>query len=80
MSARDYIDSSKEEDQMVARVGGRGRSVVQALLRVRRERAGRAPQNLQRTQDVEVRPQIEEVGPYGQEVDRRPGGLQALGR
>ena len=46
MSARDYIDASKEEEQMVVRVGGRGRSVVQALLRVRRERAGRAPQHL----------------------------------
>ena len=37
---REYMDSSKEEEQMVARVGGRGRGLVQALLRVRRERAG----------------------------------------
>ena len=40
MSAREYIDSSEEEEQMVARVGGRGRSLEQALMRVRRERAG----------------------------------------
>ena len=72
MSTRDSIDSSKEEEQMVARVGGRGRSVVQALLRVRRERAGR-------TQDVRMRPQIEKVGPHGWEVERRPGGIQAWG-
>ena len=27
-----------------------------------------------------MRPQIQEVGPHGQEVERRPGGLQAWGR
>ena len=37
------MDYNKEEEQMVARVGGRGRSLVQTLIRVRRERAGRAP-------------------------------------
>ena len=61
---------------MVARVGGRGRGLVQALLRVRKERAGRVPQNLQRTLDVRMRPQIQEVGPCGQEVERRLGRLQ----
>ena len=79
MSARDSIDSSKDEEQMVTRVGGRGRSVVQALLKVRRERAGRAPQNLQRTQDVSMRPQIQEVGSHGWEVEGRLGGLHAWG-
>ena len=80
MSTRNSMDYSEEEEQMVARVGGRGRSLVQALIRVRRERAGRAPQNLQETQDIRMRPQIQEVGPHGQEVERRLGGLQAWGR
>ena len=50
MSARqfEYINASKEEEQMVVRVGGKGRGLVQAVLRVRGERAGRAPQNWQR--------------------------------
>ena len=66
---------------MVERVGGRGRGLVQRVLRIRRERAGRAPQNLQqRTPDYWTRPQLQEVGPRGQEVDRRLGGLQAWGR
>ena len=65
---------------MVAKVGGRGRSLVQAVIRVRRERGERAPQNLQETQDIRMRLQIQEVGPCGQKVDRRPGGLQAWGR
>ena len=73
---RDFMSSNKEEEQMV--VGGRG--LVEALLRVRRERAGRAPQNWQRTQDVRMRPQRQEVGPNGQEVEGRPGGLQVWGR
>ena len=60
--------------RMVTR--GRGRSLDQALIRIRRERAGRAPQNLQVTQDNRTRPR-QEVGPHGQEV--RPGGLQARG-
>ena len=65
MSAREYIDSTEEEEWMVARVGGRGRSLVQALIRVRRERAKRAHQNWQRTQDVRMRPQIQEVDQCG---------------
>ena len=72
------MSSSEEEEQVVARVGGRG--LVQALLRVTRERAGRAPQNWQRTQDVRMRPQRQEVGSHGWEVERRLGGLQAGGR
>ena len=56
MSTRNNMDDNKEEEQMVARVEGRGRSLVQALIRVRRERAGRAPQNLQVTQDIGMRP------------------------
>ena len=80
MSAnREYIDYSEEEEQMVARVGGRGRCLVQGLMRVRRERAGRAPQNLQETQDIGMRPQIQEVVPGGQEVERILGRLQARG-
>ena len=37
----------EEEEQMVARVGGRGRGLIQAVLRIRRDQTGRAPQNLQ---------------------------------
>ena len=36
----------REEEEMVRRVEGRGRGLVQAVLRLRRERAGRDPQNL----------------------------------
>ena len=52
---------------MVAKVGGRGRSLVQAVIRVRRERGERAPQNLQETQDIRMRLQIQEVGPMWSE-------------
>ena len=37
-------DGREEEEELVRRVGGRGRSLIQAVLRVRRERAGRTPQ------------------------------------
>ena len=74
------MDYKEEEEQMVARTGGRERNLVQALIRVRRERAGRAPQNLQVTQDIGMRPRIQEVGPHGQEVERRLGALQTRGR
>ena len=50
------------------------------MLRVRRERAVRAPQNLEGTPDYWTRHQLQEVGPHGQEVERRLGGLQAWGR
>ena len=43
---RVYVNDS-EEEEMVRRVGGRGRGLVQAVLRIRRERAGRTPQNLE---------------------------------
>ena len=80
MSTRDNMNCNKEEEQMVARVGGRGRGLVLALIRVRRERAGRASQNLQVTQDIGMRLWIQEVDPHGQEMERRLGGLQARGR
>ena len=80
MSTGEMTSCSEEEEQMVERIRGRGRGLVQALLRVRRQRAGRAPQNLQRTLDNWTRPQLQEVGPCGQEVERRVGGLQAWGR
>ena len=67
---------SEEEEEMVRRVGGRGRSLVQALIRIRRERAGRAPQNLQVTRDNRTRTK-QEVCPCSQEV--RLGGLEARG-
>ena len=75
------IYSDEEEEQLVARVEGRGRSLVQALFRIRRERerAGSALQNLQLAPDVRMRPQLQEVGPCGWEVERRLGGLQAWG-
>ena len=76
MSAnRVYVSDTKEEE-MVRRVGGRGRGLVQAVLRIRRETAGRAPQNLEpRTRAV-----LREADPCGQEGDRRLGGLQARER
>ena len=67
-----------EEEEMVRRVGGRGRGLVQAVLRIRRERAGRAPQNLE--QRMPTRPVLQEANPCGQEGERRLGGLQARGR
>ena len=81
MSAREseYVNMSKEEEQMAARVGGRGRGLVQALLRVRRERARRTPQNCQGVQDNRMRPR-QEVGPHGQEVERGLRGLQLWGK
>ena len=63
---------------MVARVGGRGRGLVQVLLRVWRQRVARPPQNCQRAQDNRMIPR-QEVGPCGQEVERGLGGLQAWG-
>ena len=82
MSAREseYVNVREEEEQMVARVGGRGRGLVQAVLRIREERAGRIPQNYQRAQDNRMRLPRQEVGLCDQEVERGPGGLQALGR
>ena len=38
-------DGREEEEELVRRVGGRGRSLIQAVLRMRRERAGRTPPN-----------------------------------
>ena len=73
---RESVRESEEEEEMVGRVGGRGRSLVQTLIRIRRERAGRAPQNLQVTQDNRTRPR-QELGPHGWEV--RLGGFQAGG-
>ena len=60
------------------RVEGRGRNLVQVVLRIRRERAGRTPPNWQETQNNIWR-SGQEVGPHGQEEERRPGGFQARG-
>ena len=67
---------------MVARVGGRGRGLVRALIRSRRqrERAGGALQNLQMTPDLRTGPREHKVGLHGWEIDRRLGGLQTWGR
>ena len=70
----------EEKEEMVRRVGGRGRGLVQAVLRMRRERAGRAPQNLGQRTPNWTGPVLQEVGPCGCEVERRPGGLQAWWR
>ena len=79
-TSREYINESEEEEEMVRGVGGRGRGLVQVILRIRRERAGRAPQNLgQRTPDW-TGPVVQEVGPCGQEVERRLGGFQVRGK
>ena len=74
--------SDEEEENMVARVGGGGRSLVRVLIRIRRERerAGRALQNLQMTPDLGPRPRLQEVGLHGWGIDRRLGGLQTWGR
>ena len=76
MSSWRDMYSDEEEERMVALVGGRVRSLVQAVRRVQRERerAGRALLNSQVTQDVQIRPQRKEVcQPHGWEVERRPG-------
>ena len=70
----------EQEEEMVERVGGRGRGLVQAVLRIRRERAGRAPQNLEQRTPNWTRPVLQEVGPHDQEVERGPGRLQTWGR
>ena len=46
MSAREYtgnLSEGEEEEELLRRVGGRG-SLIQVVLRVRRERAGRTLQ------------------------------------
>ena len=82
MSARECISGSEEEEEMARRVGGRGRGLVQAVLRLRRERAGRTPQNLNLGQSSPNQRRLveEEVGPHGHEVERRLGGLQTRGQ
>ena len=57
------------------KIGGRGRSLIQAVLRVRRERAGRTPPNWLGTPNVQGHRQ--EVGPCGLE-ERQPGGFQTM--
>ena len=79
MSAREHTGGSsgrEKEEELVRRVVGRGRSLIQAVLRVKRERVGRTPPNWLRTLNVQ-RPG-QEVGPCGQE-ERRLGGFQARG-
>ena len=65
---------------MVERVEGRGRGLMQAVLMLRRETAGRTPQNLEQRTPNWTRPVLQEVGPHGWEEERRPGGLHAWGR
>ena len=72
MSARAV---QEEEEELVRRVGGRDRNLVWAVLRIMRGRAGRTPPNLQDTQIIILRPR-QEVGPHGQEEERRPEGFQ----
>ena len=77
MSAREHTGGSsgrEKEEELVRRVGGRGRSLIQAVLRVRWERVGRTPPNWLRTLNIQTPGQ--EVGPHGQE-ERRLGGFQA---
>ena len=46
MSTREQVNDGRvEEEELVSRVGGRGRCLMQSILRVRRERAGRTPPN-----------------------------------
>ena len=75
MSASEQAnDGREEEEELVMRVGGRGRSLIQAVLRVRRERIGRTPPNWLGTPNVQGHGQ--EVGAYGLE-ERRLGGFWA---
>ena len=77
MSAREQAsdhDGREEEEELVRRVGGRGRSLIQAALRVRRDRAGRTHLNWLGTPNVQGHGQ--EVGPHSLE-ERRPGGFWA---
>ena len=67
-------DGREEEEELVRRVGGRGRSLIQAVSRVRRERAGRTFPNGLGPPNIERHGQ--EVGPHSLE-ERRPGGFQA---
>ena len=75
---RESQTEREEEEEMVRRVGGRGRSLVQAVMRLRRGRAGRAPQNLDQTPNISVQA-LQGMVPHGHEVKRRPGGFQARG-
>ena len=67
MSARGCISGSEEEEEMVRRAGGRGGGLVQVVLKLRRERAGRTPQNLNLGQRTPNQRRLveEEVGPHG---------------
>ena len=81
MSAREhsrYSGEREEEEELVRRVGGRGQNLVQAVLRVKRQRAGRTLPNWLETQINVLRPG-QEVGPCGQEEERRLGGFQERG-
>ena len=82
MSTRNDMYSDEEEENMVAWVGGMGRSLVRMRIRIRRERerAGMALQNFQMAKGLGTRPRLQEVGPHGQEIDRRLGVLQTWGR
>ena len=74
-TTRESQTEREEEEGMVRRVGGRGRSLVQAVMRLRRGRAGRAPQNLDQTPNCSVQPlQV----PCGHEVERRLGGHRVI--
>ena len=46
-------DGREEEEELVRRVGGRGRSLIQAVLQVRRERAGKNPPNWLGTPNIQ---------------------------
>ena len=74
MSAREYTGNPserEEEEELVRTVGGRGRSLIQVVLRVRRERVGRTPTNWLGTQNMQ-RPG-QEVGPCGQKQRDQEG-------
>ena len=72
------IQVKEKRKELVTRVGGRGQNLVQAVLRVRREGAGRTLPNWLETQNNVLRPG-QEVGPCGQVGERRLGGFQFRG-
>ena len=79
-SDREYSD---EEERIMAVLGGRARRLVEAVRRIKRERAGRTLPNLEEAPNGQVRTHRQEVGtPCGRtealgRLIPRPGGLQA---
>ena len=75
---RESQTEREEEEEMVRRVGGRGRSFVQAVMRLRRGRAGRAPQNLDQTPNISVQA-LQGMVPHGHDVGQETRRVSGKG-